>query len=63
MGKVSQFKQYLSDVRGELRKVVWPTRQETTSTTIVVIAMVILVSLFLWMIDAILASLVQLIVG
>ena len=37
--------------RVELKKMVWPTRQETTQTTIIVLVMVVLVSLFLWLID------------
>jgi len=35
----------------ELKKMVWPTKQETMQTTGIVIVMVILVALFLWAID------------
>lgn len=63
MGRVTQFKNYLLDVRAEARKVIWPTRKDTTQTTIVVFSMVVLVSLFLWMVDAILALVVQSIIG
>lgn len=63
MERVTQFKNYLSDVRAEARKVIWPTRKDTMQTTIVVFSMVILVSLFLWMVDAILALVVQSIIG
>ena len=63
MGRVSEFKKYLADVRAETKKVVWPTRKDTTQTTIVVFGMVILVSLFLWVVDAILALLVQSVIG
>jgi len=35
----------------ELRQVVWPTRKETTQVTLVVIALVIVVALFLWVVD------------
>lgn len=38
--------------RIELRKMVWPSRQETTQTTIIVLVLVVIVALFLWMIDA-----------
>jgi len=37
--------------RVELKKMVWPTKQETTQTTMIVLVMVVLVSLFLWLID------------
>ncbi|MBF0152432.1 MAG: preprotein translocase subunit SecE [Magnetococcales bacterium] len=63
MIQVSEVKQYLSDVRNELRKVVWPTRKDTSNTTILVLAMVFLVSLFLWLIDSVLSLLVRLVVG
>lgn len=42
---------FLSDARAELRKVVWPTRQETVQTTLVLIAVIILMSLILWGVD------------
>lgn len=35
----------------ELRKMVWPTKQETIQTTMIVMVMVVLVALFLWLID------------
>lgn len=63
MERIAQFKQYLVDVRSEARKVVWPTRKDTTQTTIVVFGMVILVSLFLWVVDALLALVVQSVIG
>ena len=63
MERIAQLKQYLVDVRTETRKVVWPTRKDTTQTTIVVFGMVILVSLFLWVVDALLALVVQSVIG
>jgi len=47
--------------RGEVRKVVWPTRQETLQTTLIVILMVILVGIFLWIVDSILGWAIRLI--
>jgi preprotein translocase subunit SecE len=43
------------DARNEVRKVVWPTRKETTQTTMVVISMVILMAIVLWIFDWFLA--------
>ncbi len=63
MESIARFKKYLGEVQIEAKKVVWPTRKDTTQTTIVVFGMVILVSLFLWMVDAILAMIVQSVVG
>lgn len=44
----------------EVRKVVWPSRKETTQTTLLVVAMVVLVGLFLWLLDMFLLWAVQL---
>ena len=42
---------YLRGVRQEFRKVVWPTREELTTDTIVVIGCVIFFALAFWLID------------
>ena len=47
----SSFLEFAKGARTELRKMVWPTRQETTQTTIIVLILVVLVALFLWLID------------
>lgn len=44
----------------EVRKVVWPTRKETTQTTMLVVVVVILVGLFLWLLDMFLIWAVEL---
>ncbi|MBF0215175.1 MAG: preprotein translocase subunit SecE [Magnetococcales bacterium] len=62
-GRIAQFRVYLTEVRAEVGKVVWPTRKDTMNTTIVVFGMVVLVSLFLWMVDAVLALIVRQIIG
>ena len=45
---------FARDARTEVRKVIWPTRQETMQTTLMVIVMVILVGVMLWLIDMVL---------
>jgi preprotein translocase subunit SecE len=45
------FWQFVMDSRIELRKVVWPSRQETGMTTLVVFAFVIIAGLFFWLLD------------
>ena len=42
---------FVRDAKVEVRKVVWPTRTETTQTTIAVLIMVFLVAIMLWLID------------
>lgn len=58
-----QFWGFAQDARIELRKVVWPTRQETVQTTLIVIMMVVITGLFLWGIDSVLLWLVGLLTG
>ncbi|ALZ86403.1 MULTISPECIES: preprotein translocase subunit SecE [Pseudomonas] len=53
----------LKDARTEIRKVVWPTRQETTQTTLIVVAVVLVMALLLWGLDSLLGWLVSTIVG
>jgi len=45
---------FVREARVEVRKVVWPTRQETTQTTIAVLIMVFIVAIMLWLIDMLL---------
>lgn len=47
----------------EVRKVVWPTRQETTRTTLMVFAMVLTVGIILWLLDMFLFWGVRLLTG
>ncbi len=42
---------FLKEARVEVRKVVWPTRQETVQATLIVVALVFLVGLMLWLFD------------
>ena len=42
---------YLRGVRQEFKKVVWPTREELTTDTIVVFACVIFFAVAFWLID------------
>jgi len=47
--------QFVQGSRVELRKMVWPTRQETLQTTLVVFAFVLLLGVFFWLVDMLLA--------
>lgn len=53
---------YFREVRSELRKVVWPTRQELVTYTIVVLVTVAIVSLFLGIVDIAISELLTLLV-
>ena len=53
--KVNPF-QFLQQVRAEVAKVVWPTRRETMLTTIMVLIMAALTSVFFFMIDSLIRT-------
>ena len=55
--------QFVREVRQELAKVTWPTRKELVVTTASVFAMAIAAALFFFVIDQILAWVVQLVLG
>ncbi len=46
---------YFREVRGEMRKVTWPTREESRRLTLVVIAVTLAFALFFWILDYIFA--------
>ncbi len=54
---------FLKDTNIEVRRVVWPTRDETIKMTGVVILMVVLVAFIIWSVDSILFWLVRLFTG
>lgn len=47
---------FIRESRLELRKVVWPTRQETVQMTLIVALVVALMAIVLWVVDAIFAT-------
>ena len=47
----------------ELRKVVWPTRQETNQTTLIVVGVVIVMSIILWLLDTLLGFIASKFIG
>lgn len=49
---------FMKESRLELRKIVWPTRPEATQTTLIVLAMCVVVALVLWGIDSIIVALI-----
>lgn len=49
--------------RTEWRKVVWPTKQERNQTTLIVVAVILLMALVLWGIDSLLSWFASLIMG
>jgi len=54
---------YLMSARAEVLRMIWPSRQQTVQTTIVVIVMVVLLGVGLWLVDMASAKLLGLITG
>jgi preprotein translocase subunit SecE len=54
---------FTKDAQVELRKVVWPNRKETVQVTLVVVAMVVAVSIFMWIVDWALLAAVKALTG
>jgi preprotein translocase subunit SecE len=51
--------QFLREVKVELKKVTWPSRKQTIGSTVVVLALVVLISLFLGVVDIGLSQLIK----
>ena len=51
--------QFLREVKVELKKVTWPSRKQTMGSTVVVLVIVTIISLFLGLVDAGLSGLVR----
>ena len=54
---------FIQGSRVEIRKVVWPTRQETTQTAIAVFVFTLIMMLFFWLLDSGLLWLTRRLVG
>jgi preprotein translocase subunit SecE len=54
---------FVGDARTEVRKVVWPTRQETLQTTFIVVVMVLILGIIMWLFDMMLMSILRLLTG
>jgi preprotein translocase subunit SecE len=55
--------EFINQVRAEARKVIWPTRAETTSTAIFVGIMMVLLAVFFLGVDALFSAIVRLLLS
>jgi len=53
----------VKESRTEIRKVVWPTRQETNQTTLIVVVLTIVMAFILWGLDSLFGWIASLIIG
>ena len=58
-----RFWRFVLESRVELRKVFWPSRQETLTTTMVVLVFVVIAAVFFWLLDLGLASVTRFFTG
>ena len=56
---VSKAIQFLSEVKGEVKKVTWPSKKEAIAGTGVVLVVVFLMALFLGLVDVLLSKIVE----
>ena len=52
-GFFSRIGKWFRDLKSECKKIVWPTRKQTMKNTAIVIATVLVVGVFIWVLDAI----------
>lgn len=55
----SRAKKWLKEMKSEMKKVQWPTRKQTINNTLIVIACVIVVGIFIWIFDFIAGSAIE----
>lgn len=55
--------EFIRQVQAETKKVVWPTRQETVMTAVMVVIMTLMLGVFFFTIDSIFATIVKLLLS
>ena len=58
-GVFARIGRWVRELKIELKKVVWPTGKQTVNNTLIVIACVIVVGIFIWLFDAVAGGLIQ----
>ncbi len=61
--KPNAIQRYFNETSGELRKVSWPTRQEATQLTVIVLAVMAAMGIFLGLVDLVAQRLINLTLG
>ena len=52
-GFFSRIGKWFHDLKSECKKIVWPTRKQTANNTLIVIATILVIGVFIWILDAI----------
>lgn len=59
VGFFGKIVRYFKEVKGEAKKVIWPTWKQTVNNTAIVIAVIIIVAIFLGIIDILFGGLIR----
>ena len=59
----ARFGKWWRELKAEVRKIVWPTRQQTLNNVLVVIAAVLIVGVFVWVLDLVFGGVVAAVIG
>lgn len=62
-GKIEEFKEFLELSKVEIKKVTWPTRKETMVTSVAVLVLVVVMTVFLGVVDLGLSKLIEFILS
>ena len=54
---------WLKELKGDLKKVQWPTKKQTVNNTAIVIACVLIVGLFIWVFDFVAGNAIELLIS
>ena len=60
---VERCKKWFRELKSEIHKIVWPTREKTVNNTVVVLAACLMVGVFIWVLDAVFNIGVQAFIG
>ena len=56
--KKGGFGRWIHDMKGEMKKIVWPTKEATVKNTCIVLGMCLCVGVFLWVFDAVAGTII-----
>ncbi len=63
MGKIGKAKEFFGESRQEIKKVTWPNKQQTVTSTWVVLLVTTVLAAFLGIVDLVLSKVIGLVLG
>ena len=61
-GFLAKIKRYFKDMRGEMKKVVWPTKKQVINNTLIVLAVVLISAIVICGLDALFSLVIKLLI-